>query len=82
MFLLFCRMSPLPRWHRLRISPQTFLGISRFRLQSLKVHVSYCILPIPPAPAIRDQRMVDGSCHPVEARRAILHPYFLWPHRN
>ena len=52
-------LPPLPRRHRLRIGPQPFLRLSRFLLQPFKHRIPRRILPIPPAPAVFDQRVID-----------------------
>ena len=48
-----------PRWDGRGVSPQAFLGLSCVLLQPLKDRVSRRILPIPPAPAVLDERVVD-----------------------
>ena len=41
------------------MSPQAFLGVSRLNLQLLQHCISRRILPIPPAPAVFDQCVID-----------------------
>ena len=50
---------PLPRRHRLRISPQAFDRLSRILLQPFKYGIPWRVLPIPPAPAVFDECVVD-----------------------
>jgi hypothetical protein len=57
--VLTAPLPPFPRRHRLRIGPQAFLRLSCFRLQSFEHGIPWCILPIPPAPAVFDQRVID-----------------------
>src|SRR5262249_36590213 len=72
--VLSAPLPPLPRRHRPRISPQAFLGLSRFHLQSFERDIIWRILSIPPAPAIFDECVIDvgaipqnhiGECSPV-----------------
>ena len=42
-----------------RINPQAFLRVSCILLQVLKLGIPWRILPVPPAPAIFHQFMVD-----------------------
>jgi hypothetical protein len=55
------KSSPLPRWHRLPIGPQPYPGSACSRFQFLKHHIPIRILPIPPAPAVFDQCVIDIS---------------------
>jgi hypothetical protein len=52
-------LPPVPQRDGCRIDPQAFLGLSRFLLKSFKFRISWRILPIPPTPAVFDQRVVD-----------------------
>ena len=52
-------LPPLPRRHLLRISPQAFLRLSRCLLQSFKLRISWRISPIPPAPALLDEFLIE-----------------------
>jgi len=52
-------LPPLPRRHRLRIGPQAFPSLSCFLLQLFQHRISWRILPIPPAPALFDEFVVD-----------------------
>jgi hypothetical protein len=52
-------LPPLPRRHRLWISPQVFLPFSRFRLQPFQHRICWPILPLPPAPALFDEYLID-----------------------
>jgi hypothetical protein len=45
--------------HRLRISPQPFLNLSRSVLQRFEYGIPRRIFPIPPAPAVFDERVID-----------------------
>ena len=48
-----------PRWDGCWISPQPFLGVSHFLLKPFKYRIPWRILPVPPAPAVFDQRIVN-----------------------
>ena len=50
---------PLPRRHRLWISPQSSLSLSCFLLQSFEDDIARRIRPIPPAPALLDEFLID-----------------------
>jgi hypothetical protein len=50
---------PLPQRFRLRISPQPFLPLSCFRLKTFQHRISRRILPIPPAPAMLDEFLIQ-----------------------
>ena len=50
---------PLPRRHLNRINPQASLGFPCFLLQPFEYHILWRILPIPPTPAIFDERVID-----------------------
>jgi hypothetical protein len=52
-------LPPLPWRHMSPGNPQAFLGFSCFLLQPFKHCISWRILPIPPAPAVFDQRVID-----------------------
>lgn len=52
-------LSPRPRRHRLRISPQPFPRLSCFLLQPFKYRISCRVLPVPPAPAFFDECVID-----------------------
>ena len=52
-------LPPLPWRHRLRISPQPFLGVSCILLQSIQHRIPWRILPIPPAPAFFDECVIN-----------------------
>jgi len=54
-------LPPLPRWHRLRISPQPYPASSCSRFQFFENHIPRRILPIPPTPAFFDERVIDVS---------------------
>ena len=56
-------LPPLPRRHRLRISPQPFPRLSCFLLQYLQHRIPRCILPIPPTPALLDEFLIE--IHPL-----------------
>ena len=43
----------------MRVSPQPTLRLSRFSLKALQRAIPWRILPIPPASAVFDQRMID-----------------------
>ena len=51
--------SATPRQHRLRISPQPLLALSGIPLQPFEHRFHRRILPIPPAPAVIDQHVID-----------------------
>jgi len=64
-----------PRRHMNRITPQTFLRLSRCLLQPLQHRIPWRILPIPPAPAIFDEGVVDVGTvaqHYVRQRPPVL----------
>jgi len=52
-------LPPLPRRHWLRIDPQAFLRVPRVLLQLLQFCISRRILPIPPAPALHDEFLIE-----------------------
>src|SRR5712692_981712 len=52
-------LAPFPRRHRLRISPQPFPPLSCFLLQHFLHRIPRRIFPVPPAPALFDQRVID-----------------------
>ena len=52
-------LSPLPRRHGLRVSPQALLPLSRILLQPFEYRIPWHILPIPSAPTVFDQLMID-----------------------
>jgi hypothetical protein len=56
-------LSTLPRRHRLRIGPQAFPLLSRVLLQPFENDIPWRILPIPPAPAVLDQLLIEA--HPI-----------------
>jgi hypothetical protein len=55
----FLSLPPLPRRDGCRIDPQPFLGLSRVLLQPFQHRIPRRILPIPPAPTVFDQRVID-----------------------
>ena len=63
-----------PRRNGCRINPQTFFRGSCFALQFLKFGIERRILPVPPAPALLDEFLIDvgailqeyiGKCAPI-----------------
>jgi hypothetical protein len=51
--------APLPRRYRPQISPQHFPPLSCVLLQLFENSITLRILPISPAPALFDQRVID-----------------------
>jgi hypothetical protein len=56
---LLALFPPPPRWHWVRIGPQPYSGRSCSRFQFFKDRIPQRILPVPPAPALLDQRVID-----------------------
>ena len=56
---LLIPLPPFPRRHGMRIDPQAFLRFSCFLLKFLKLTIVRRILPIPSAPALFDQFVID-----------------------
>ena len=52
-------LSPLPRRDMSLTHPQAFLAPSRFLLQPFQHRIYWRIFPIPPAPALFDQHVID-----------------------
>ena len=52
-------LPPLPRRHGLGISPQAFPGLSCVVLQPFQHRILWRVLPIPPAPALLDEFLID-----------------------
>ena len=79
-------LPPLPRRHRLRISPQAFLGFSCVLLQPFQNRIIWRILSITPAPAVFDQRVSDvgpiGQKHISNGASVAILPVaaVLWGH--
>jgi hypothetical protein len=57
----FSPLPPLPRRHRLRISPQALSRFPCFFLQPFQHRISWRIFHVPPAPAVFDQRVIGSS---------------------
>jgi hypothetical protein len=55
-----CPLSPLPRRHRLWISPQAFPRLSCVLLQPFQHYIPWCILPIPLAPVVLDEFLIES----------------------
>jgi len=62
-------LPPLPRRHRLRINPQAYPLRSRFLLQLFQYRIPWRILPIPPAPALLDEFLIE--IHPIGQHPAV-----------
>jgi hypothetical protein len=55
---LTCSASATPWRHQIQVCQQSTLAISGFNLKTLQCRISWCILPIPPAPTLFDQRVI------------------------
>jgi hypothetical protein len=56
-------LPPLPRRHWIRIGSQSFPPHSCFLLQPFEHRISRRILPLPPAPALSDEFLIE--IHPI-----------------
>jgi len=59
LMILVSVLPPLPRRHRLRISPQASLGFSCCLLQLFEISIPWCIFSLPPAPAVFGEHLID-----------------------